>query len=112
MKDAKTTELIVDLAENEQSLIICHGGRGGRGNKRFATPTNRTPREVELGGEGEKREVLLELKLIADVGVVGKPNAGKSTLLARVTRATPEIAAAHLETQTCGNFRCAQNRRP
>ena len=87
-----TDDLIQDLAEDGASIIIARGGRGGRGNKYFATATNRTPREFEKGEPGEKRHVTLELKLIADVGVIGKPNAGKSTLLSRISQATPEIA--------------------
>jgi GTPase len=92
VKDAHEGFMIVELLEEGQSITICRGGKGGRGNKHFATPTNRTPREFEEGEPGEYREVVLELKLIADVGLIGKPNAGKSTLLSRLSRATPEIA--------------------
>jgi GTP-binding protein len=92
VRDADRGHLLKDLTEHGDSIIIAHGGRGGRGNKRFATATNQAPRETEPGGEGEKRNVVLELKLIADVGLIGMPNAGKSTLLSRISRATPEIA--------------------
>jgi GTP-binding protein len=92
VKDIETGETLCDLSENGMSYVIAKGGFGGRGNKHFATATNRAPREFEQGRPGETREVLLELKLIADVGIIGKPNAGKSTLLSRLSRATPEIA--------------------
>ena len=92
VKDTKHENLLKDLQQHGDSVVIAKGGWGGRGNKRFASSTNRAPRECELGHPGEQRDVTLELKLIADVGLVGKPNAGKSTLLSRMSRATPEIA--------------------
>ena len=92
VKDAGRGHLLRDLVDCDQQVIVAQGGKGGLGNKRFATSTNRAPREFEQGGVGEAREVMLELKLIADVGLIGKPNAGKSTLLSRLSKANPEIA--------------------
>jgi GTP-binding protein len=84
--------LIVDLDRPGQEHLIAHGGRGGRGNERFANSIRQAPRESEPGGEAETRELALELKLVADIGLLGLPNAGKSTFLARVSAAHPKIA--------------------
>jgi len=90
--DAVRGFVIKDLQQNGDELIAAQGGRSGHGNVRFKSSTNRAPRDSTPGGEGERRDIILELKVIADVGLVGKPNAGKSTLLSRLTRARPEIA--------------------
>ncbi|MEX0717653.1 MAG: GTPase ObgE [Planctomycetaceae bacterium] len=92
VRDLHSGNLLRDLQQDGEEIVVARGGKGGRGNKHFATATNRAPREFEPGEEAEKRDVSLELKLIADVGLIGKPNAGKSTLLSRLSRATPEIA--------------------
>jgi GTP-binding protein len=90
--DADTGELLGDLTDAGQQLVVCKGGRGGRGNARFATSRNQAPRTAEKGEPAEERNLRLELKLIADIGIVGVPNAGKSSFLAAVTNAKPKIA--------------------
>lgn len=91
--DADTGEVLGDLKESGQRLVVCKGGRGGRGNQHFATPSQQVPRIAERGEQGQEKTLRFELKLIADIGIVGVPNAGKSTFLATVTNAKPKIAA-------------------
>ncbi len=98
VKDAETGKVIADLSKPNQKELVLQGGRGGRGNSHFATSTRQAPRFSEDGDKGEEKEVILELKLLADVGLLGYPNVGKSTFLSKVTDARPKIANYHFTT--------------
>jgi GTP-binding protein len=92
VKDAATGETLADLSAPDTRFVIAKGGKGGLGNMNFATSTNQAPRYAEKGTPGEEKELALELKLLAEVGIIGYPNAGKSTLISRISRARPKIA--------------------
>ncbi len=98
IKDATTNEVLADLSQEGQRELVLKGGRGGKGNTHFATSTRQAPRFSQDGENGEEKELILELKLLADVGLIGFPNVGKSTFLGRTTSATPKIADYHFTT--------------
>lgn len=92
IRDAQRGSLLKDLAKHGDRIIICRGGKGGKGNRRFQSATNQTPRHAETGRIGDERRLALELRMIADIGIIGVPNAGKSTLIGRLSHARPKVA--------------------
>ena len=98
VRDAKSNRIIADLSNPDKEVVLARGGNGGWGNSHFATATRQTPNFARNGQQGDEREIILELKLLADVGLVGFPNVGKSTLLSRTTKADPKIADDHFPT--------------
>lgn len=98
VKDEKTGRILADLTEKDKSVIVLKGGKGGKGNQHFATPTRQVPKFAESGNKGEEADVVLELKMLADVGLIGYPSVGKSSILSVVTSAKPKIADYHFTT--------------
>ena len=98
VKDKESGKVILDMSNKKEPVVLLKGGRGGKGNQHYATPTMQAPKYAQPGGKAQEIEVMLELKVIADVGLVGFPNVGKSTFLSRVTNANPKIANYHFTT--------------